>query len=373
MSRGPDAPVNSVPLHRPQSRRRLAAFSFLTWMLFLATHELIASKLIVVHTHASVPLYPGVENGPLVYRHDIGVGGMISRGRVTLNELGYPQRSLDRVAYSPACLRIAVAGDSFIVGDGVSDGQRFVDHLQRRVNRTFPDHCVQVFALAENGVGIASERLFVEHFEGYAQPDLTIIAPFENDLIDTVEVTPTARPTVPAGITTLNALPMLQGSIDFYGWIFKWFLYRTNLGGSFEGIASAALEANTHEARAAYEADLERLHQWHRARGIEWGMALMPSFLASLIGRPDCYGFFEGLADERGVPLVDTNPVFTGARDAWPWLIFDGHPNARGHRMIADVLFDWMFPMDRPSPFKVLRDRLPRRTAPTVPAGATAP
>ena len=90
------------------------------------------------------------------------------------------------------------------------------------------------------------------------------------------------------------------------------------------------------------------------SRGIALGVLILPSKLDVLAGRYPEEAFFLGLARQYHVQHLRLYPVFDEHRSPYAYLMYDGHLNEQGNRLVASAVYSWLFDGE-PAPFPGLR------------------
>ena len=103
-----------------------------------------------------------------------------------------------------------------------------------------------------------------------------------------------------------------------------------------------------------YEEFYDGLAKDLQARRIAVGVLVMPSKFDVMAGRSPEEGFFVRLAEERGIPYLRLLPALDSRRSPYPFLLYDGHLNEQGNKVVAEAVFDWLFRSDT-APFPQLR------------------
>lgn len=129
-------------------------------------------------------------------------------------------------------------------------------------------------------------------------------------------------------------------------------LYRTpGAAGAINGLYP--LEIDTPDVTAAwdeYRDSLDRLRDSLAARGVPLGVIGYPDFSQVVNGLNTVEENLRPFCEKRDVPYLDLLPVFEERREEGvPILIPDGHPDERGHRIMAKAVAEWL--SSTPAPF----------------------
>jgi hypothetical protein len=92
-----------------------------------------------------------------------------------------------------------------------------------------------------------------------------------------------------------------------------------------------------------YRAMFDTLVTEVRATGAQFGTVILPSKMDIIALRYPEGEYFAGLARARGVPHLELFPVFDRERQPFPFLLYDGHLNETGNRLVAREVFAWLF------------------------------
>lgn len=296
-----------------------------------------------------------------------------SRRTVTpLNSQGFPDVEFTALPPKGDCRHIVFVGDSFIFGDGVDRDSNFVSLVRRWGEERQADRCIRVFNLGERGTTINRHAKVLQETLETLQPDVVILGQYQNDLTDLT--TPPAR-----------ADSALQDARKV-----SWTDVRERFGSAnlnlvrmllYHGFG-VAIERELHYdllrhwsvmADSSRSEDAQRLQQTYaqiygeliadlRSRGIEVGAVIIPSKFDVLAGRFPEEAFFLKLAQEHNVPALPIFSLLDQQRSPYAFLMYDGHLNEHGNRLVASAVYDWLYQAS-PPPF-------PQLAAPAALAGA---
>jgi lysophospholipase L1-like esterase len=224
--------------------------------------------------------------------------------------------------------RIAVLGDSLTFGWGVEKADTFEVLLEAMLSESRP---TEVINFGAGNYNTQQEvNLFREKGLKY-NPDKVVVFYFIND----AEVTP--QQSKWAWVARLRSVTFLWSRV-------RGLLTRTNPGQTFESFYSDLYQDDQPGFVALREAFIE-LRDLTGERGIELQVIMLPE-LHNLVDYPfDAeYAKVAGFLRDSGINYIDLTERFRGYENA-PGLWVapdDAHPNALGHRMIAEYSRDFI-------------------------------
>lgn len=279
--------------------------------------------------------------------------------RVELNALGLRDGLDETGPPEPGTPSVLVLGDSFAFGMGVALEETFHQLLQRRLSeRRGP---VRVYGAAMPGAGTAHEHAVLRELAGLTRPDVVVLALFEgNDLQDNL-----------AGLERRAA----PGEAQPPGPVRPWRYLASTLEAAFWRTSSSTLQLRRVDGRptlvhqqamqelapprieamrAAMLEELEAVASTCAEIGAGLVVLLVPgqvqvdpaafeAFAARHPGqrfsRRDFHDRLERDIEALGLPVVDPLPrLEEGARRGEVAYHPEGHWNARGHAVAADLL-----------------------------------
>jgi hypothetical protein len=330
----------------------------LTFVLLLGE---LALRGLIAWQGGSVLVSQALDAHRLRPGHDYG-GGL--RG----NRLGYPGRDFERERH-PGVLRIAALGDSFAVGPAVPFDDNYLTVLEQSLA------CVEVYNFGVSGAGPREYRAILERDVWPFQPDLVLLSIFVGNDFTEELATPRyldprqhalyllcergyrllrerARQTAAADCPTVrDTAPPLSPE-------------------TFREVEARRLAVCVTPVEPALEAKWRRalghlnaMVQSCRARSVPLAVMLIPdefqvnpAVLAEALagagverGRVDLdlpQRRLRAFCAARGVPCLDLLPAFSGMTDAYAPR--DTHWNARGNRLAAGRVGEWILPLHRP-------------------------
>lgn len=338
---------------------KIVLFSLVPAIILIIVAETIAT--LSIGRRASTEVEPATGNR--VYTMRVGRLPWSRRVATPLNSLGFPDNEFPSDAAPKTCTHVVFAGDSYTFGDGVDRDSNYVEIVRRRLADGVGGRCVRIFNISERGTTIDRQlRRILETMERL-RPDVVILGQYQNDLTDLTAPGAILGPLVPptARVRPRTILPQLPA---FNLNIVKYLAYHSMAAMIQRGITRDELRHWSVVADTTRRAEAARLQQVYgrlygqlvdmlRQRGIAFGTVIIPSKLDLLAARYPEEPFFTGLADRYRVPYLRLYPVLDAQRSPYAFLMYDGHLNEQGNRLVADVVLAWL--RDREAaPFPVL-------------------
>lgn len=317
-----------------ESTKNICLF-FLTLILFFLFLEVVA--------RISYPLYANYNTEMWRYASELKRPGTYSNlshehipnreadlygVHIKINSDGFRDKEYT-VEKDTATFRILILGDSITFGWGVAFNNTFSKVLEQRLNqeKQSPDSTYEVLNLGVGNYNTVMETITLEKKGLLYNPDLIVLAYYIND----VEITP-KKPFFLFKYSYLyaflwdkyqNIKVRFIGGNDYKSYYKK--LYADNYSGMVEG----------HEA-------LLSLVQLARERKIPLLIMIIPEFHQfKEYPFQEVTFFVTEIADEQGVPILDLLPFFLSYEPETVWVSYeDAHPNAVGHQVIADALYE---------------------------------
>lgn len=349
MSEAP--PPTGAP--RWRERLKLAAFAVIPALLLLVAAE-FAARLTITRRART-------EDGVYVMR--IGRWPWSRTSTTRLNPQGFPDGDFGSLPPKGDCVHLVLVGDSFILGDGVDLDSNFVSLVRRRREAAGGSPCVRLFNLGRRGTSIGEQALAVRETIGLLSPDVVILGQYQNDLTDLREPETRADSArvaatgvsgagvVSEQVTWLNPSLVRFLSYRGIGFMIEHGL-RRDLLARWSVIADTTKREEAARLMARYEAGFDSLATALADRGIAFGVVVIPSKFDVLAGRYPEEDFFVRLAEARGLPVLRAFPLLDAHRSPYAFLMYDGHLNEHGNRLMADTLYTWLF--DDPTRFPAL-------------------
>ena len=342
---------------------KLIAFALVPAVVLLVLAETYATFAIA----RKVTTEKDPVSGETRYTLEIGRFPWSRQSVTPLNSGGFPDAEFPTGPKQDGCVHIVFAGDSFVFGDGVDSDSSFVG-LLRTWTEADSDRCIRVFNLGERGTTITGQARRVRETLPQLQPDIVILGQYQNDLTGLLEEererrvhaqpVPTQTEVVfkdvreRIGAMNLNLVRLL--TYQAFGSAIRHDVHYDLLR-HWSVIADSSQQETATRLMAEYTAEYDSLVGELSSRGIAFGVVILPSKLDLLAGRYPEEPFFVSLAEARGVPYLRTFPVLDSNRSPYPFLMYDGHLNEAGNRVIANAIRDWLF-VATPAPFAALRD-----------------
>ena len=261
------------------------------------------------------------------HQHKPNGRAMLMGVEVRTNALGFRD---DEVAFpKPSGLyRIEMLGDSITMGWGVAQADSFSEVLQRTLNEKRGRITYDVVNM---GVGNYNTVQEVESFfdDGRRlQPDLVVLNYFIND----AEPTPVRSKSFAMNYSLFS--------------VFLWSKLRTIASRfaprqSYLDYYRGLYQPGAPGWEAAKQA-MQRLFAGCRARNIPVVVTCIPELhqLRGAYPFADIHASLRRFVEDHKVEFVDLYPAFAGHDEPSLWVSAeDAHPNAKGHRLIADALY----------------------------------
>jgi len=265
-----------------------------------------------------------------------GARGLVGGALYETNGGGF--RGPERTLHKPrGVFRIAVIGDSFTMGSGVTQEETYADLLERALAAAHPQRRMEVLNLGLAGLaaGAIVDRL-VQLGLRY-DPDLVVYGYTLNDIEG-----PAYRRSIEASF--VDPTRFIRSPLYLWRFLGPHFASARELLLAPRGSYSFEIDDNyfrNAEAWSEVLAALDRLSAISRERGtctlllihtqLYWLNALHPY-------RPH-YQRVSEAAQQRGLHAIGSFPAFEGEQESSLWVnALDSHPNARAHQILFEVL-----------------------------------
>jgi hypothetical protein len=338
-------------------RLKLVLFSVIPLLLVLA----VAQSCAYVATHRSFGITTDSVTGQSYYSMRIGAWPWSHRSLTPMNSLGLPDREF--VGYVPKgdCVHVLFAGDSYTFGDATSAEFRWTTLVEGMTARRFPNRCIRFFNIGVRNTTIDTTIVRIHQVLPLIQPDVVILAQYQNDLTDL------ANPGSPAWVPAAADHPdshwgtRLGRMVPGYNVsLLRYLTYNTFafmirqdikydvlgtwsvLEGDYKREFADKLKGIYHDL---YGSLVKDMHD----RDIEFAAVVFPSKMDLLAQRAPELEYFTGLAREFDVPHLSLMPALDAHRAEMPFYLYDGHMNEIGNRVSADAIWRWLFTTD-PAP-----------------------
>jgi hypothetical protein len=342
---------------RVKQRVKLVLFALAPATVLLIGAEACATFAIA----RSVRTAPDPETGQTVYTMRIGRFPWSRRSITPLNKLGFPDAEFDRLPSKGSCVHVVFAGDSFVFGDGVDRDSSFVALVRESSAGRGPHGCVRVFNLGERGTTIDRQAQTIRETMALLEPDVVILGQYQNDLTDLTQ-TPAAEGTRRAAENDPEAWQDVRQRVLAYNLNLVRLLSYHAFGAAirrdihYDLLSRWSVLADPTRSVAAtrlmnsYQSEFDALRTELAANGIELGVLILPS----KFGRFPEEEFFVERAKRSQVPYLRTFPILDRHRSPYAFLMYDGHLNELGNRLVAEALQQWLHD-SQPAPFSALR------------------
>lgn len=290
----------------------------------------------------------------IFYELNPGWSGDFGGVEVNINYLGLRDDKLNR--RKPVNeYRILVLGDSKAFGWKVKEEDIFTEILENKLNEKYDNYNYQVINAAVPGYNTYQEVSYLKHYGLDLKPDMVILNIFVNDISDysarPVRVIPQLRPFA----FPKNIKDIVRKSYFLQFILLKWdifketYIYQQDL--KFFNNCDDFLKDNvTSENTEYWQVFMQQLQEFD-------GLLERHELPGILVYAPDIKQFrqsdeWQGLqkkikkfAEDNGLYFIDLLPYYEQSKD-WPFLSkkFPGdyHPNEIGHRIEADVIYDFI-------------------------------
>jgi hypothetical protein len=284
-----------------------------------------------------------------------------SRETVTaLNSDGFPEVEFTSIGRKRDCTHIVFVGDSFVFGDGVDQDSSFVSLIRAWLKRDTAQSCARVFNLGERGTSIDKQTTNINRHIEELSPDVVILGQYQNDLTDLLFSRSRQAERVTSSKTenwqsvkdrfrTFNFNVVRFASYHLFNGAIQRNV-RYDLLKHWSVLADSQRVDLAKELQVDYEAQLVALKEQLATRGVAFGVIILPSKFDLLAGRFPEGEYFRTLAANAGIPYLPIYPVLDENRAPNPFLVYDGHLNERGNRLVAEAVYNWLFTA-QPAPF----------------------
>jgi lysophospholipase L1-like esterase len=312
------------------------------------------------------------DRGQRHYKMRVGRLPWSRESSIRLNSSGFPAIEFDSIGAKGECKHIVFLGDSFVFGDGVDGDSSFVSVFAQRSRDRNPRACVRVFNLGARGTTIDKQTQNLNQHITSLKPDVVILGQYQNDLTDlTFSRHEQARQSASGASwqSTRDRFRTLNFNVVRFA-SYHMFSFAIQRGLHYDALRHWSVLADTQRSGLAeqlkteYATQFIALKKGLAERGIGLAVMTLPSKLDLLAGRFPEEEFFRTLAHTAQVPYLPMFPVLNSNRKPNPFLMYDGHLNERGNRLVAEAVYDWLYATD-PAPYAELRgDSLRAQPAP---------
>jgi hypothetical protein len=330
------------------ARRRLGEARTLEWVKNVA---LLISTLVVATVLAEFGMR-GIFAGITTTSHtDTYWGRRWLATHVRLNHLDFREREFP--AQKPGGVyRIAVVGDSFTFGQGIEEGDRFTNRLERALNRG--GQPFEILNFGRRGAETVDEVQMLKDAVVGVQPDFILLQWYIND-VEGHDKSGRSKglPLLPS--ETLE--PVLhQNSVLYYVLDQQWHRLQERLGwikGYVDYMSVRFSDPTSPDSREAAAALAEFVALCHE-RNVGLGIVLFPSMVS--IGTP-VYPFdflherVLTFCTREGLTCLDLRDPMAQAGQRVSLVVnrFDGHPSAEANRIAAEEILKRFEPIWDPA------------------------
>lgn len=267
-----------------------------------------------------------------------------------LNKEGYREREVP--AKEEGVYRVLIYGDSYIEGAGVDRASLAGVHLERALNNRLREAGsplkVQAYNLGHCGANTKQEAFWIERDAAALKPDLVVLAYVLND----------AESDAPALVQTASPLMRIfsslltgdHGSYLFYRWL-KFSALFFPAAKSPKESRQTYIEALHDDSAAGWQEArraLGRIEEFTRNSSIDQFSVVLPLFMRSV--SPDMERVMEKVSEAMttlGMENYNTLDYFSGdGLLQYAFSVNDSHPNAKGHRKLAEFLSEKIWNRD---------------------------
>ena len=296
--------------------------------------------------------------------------GMFAGVPVAFNSLGLRdrERSMQR---TPGTKRILMLGDSMTFGMGVAEEETFPRVTEGLLNasQTRGQAPVEILNFSLPGYNTLHELAQLKELGLAFHPDVVVVGFFYNDVeLSTVQGRRLAR-TIPAaaGVAGPPSLPRrvwldvdagvsaLQHRSLLYAWV------ASRLGAAIRQLGAKGFGqvgkindqyVDSNQNWQLMQAALLEMKRLCEQRDIQLVIAIIPAMARFTESGYPIKAYHEavsGFCRAQSITCLDLLPAFWGLDGTKFWIsLTDGHPDARGHRIIAEALARFLVPLLRP-------------------------
>lgn len=364
-----DVPTDAVgPTHTASSPLKLVLFALIPVTVLAVLAEILAAVTIERATQIETDPSSGARS----YVMRMGSWPWSRIVSTRLNALGFPGPELPDSTEEKRCMHVVFIGDSFVFGDGVEGDSSFVSLIGRTLASRSGSRCVRFFNLGERGSTIPRQRRRLLEVRSRIRPDLVILSQYQNDLADLdapeprdlrlvapVSETSSGHGTPTEATAAVDRFSLLSPrlvrflSYHAFAALITSGIHRDELS-HWSVLADTARRADAARLMTAYTASFDSLAAELAADSVAFGTIILPSKFDVMAGRFPEEAFFLGLAAKNRVPTLRIFPVLDAQRAPYAFLMYDGHLNEHGNRIVATAVNDWLLSAS-PAPFPRLR------------------
>lgn len=375
----------SVPDPTPDGTPpRLGPLKLALFALIPVTILVLVAEIAAAFTIERSARIEEIAGGGREYRMRIGSWPWSRRVATPINSDGFPDREFPDSAAAKECVHVVFIGDSFILGDGVDGDSAFAQIVARELAARPGSPCIRSFSLGERGSTIPRQARRLRALLPRLKPDLVLLGQYQNDLTDLLEDEPRDLSRIAEAAArrarmareadsgsadpdrTANAPMMPVERFSFlnprlvrllayhtFGALIATGIHRDELE-HWSVIADTTRRDEATRLMASYAAAFDSLAAELARDSIGFGTIILPSKFDVMAGRFPEEDFFLGLATRHGLPSLRIFPVLDAQRAPYAFLMYDGHLNEHGNRVVATAVNEWLL-QSQPAPFPLLR------------------
>jgi len=278
-----------------------------------------------------------VEDPQRIYGYPPNSTGTAGGTEFRTNSLGL--RGPDRPPPGDSVAVVAVLGDSYAFGYGVEYVDGFPAVLERLLNERAPERRVRVETLAFPGYNTKQMLATLREYAALLSPDLVLVSYHLND-IERHSLGVDGEP------EALRPLRALQQRVRLLHFVLPR-MARASRALGLDVRTTATTERDEYllngERWLRNQETLEELLEYCRKHELRVAAVILP-YMVQLDDRHpnrEAYEVAGRWFSDRGVPVAVAFDRFRGLNEQDLWIhTFDGHPNAKGHALIADAALE---------------------------------
>jgi len=269
-----------------------------------------------------------------------------AENKLSVNRFGYREREIDLQKPS-GIYRVAVVGDSLSYGQGITEGQRFSNIIEKKLNTGSIKY--QVLNFARPGAETVDHIRFLEDVFK-TDPDFILLQWFTNDVEGHDK---SARPRPYRLIPSDYLSGILHRNSALYFLIKqRWNVLQTSFGfiGTYQQSMMARFsDADSEDSRRAKH-ELSEFIAQVQARNIMLAIVMFPQFVETNgdVGKYPFAFLFDRVimaCRENMIKCIDLRPAYariTPVSDLWVNR-FDSHPSALANEIAADMILEALY------------------------------
>jgi hypothetical protein len=349
--------MNAAP---KQHTQRQLIFGLIAFIL-VATTVTLALGEIIIRVIASQHLIYNIEmvkyakelkirdpNGEVSHVHRPSSSAHLMGVDTSLNSLGDRGPELNNPK-KPDCKRVFVLGSSITLGWGVPFENTFTATTERLLNSNRPFGTKTSFEFVNAGIGNYNNYFQYKRFQRQypvVKPDLVVLQYFISDV-------------EPLGMGRDNAILKYSYLAAFF--FDRWSRMKLRFSGQYKDLFTFYKELYADDSQPWKETQrrIAEMRDVTAKDGVPFLVMIIPDIHDLSPGTPyqDLYARMETAFKDMNVPTVNTFYAFQsdfGDDVSKLWIQSDDpHPNAKGHALMADILYKYLAERD---PLKLKTD-----------------